>query len=68
MQLLYRPAHHRRVHGPAVEFDFGPLSRVVHGKREAAAGIVGLLSAAVLDGRDNDRITAPLKQDDSSGQ
>jgi hypothetical protein len=33
----------------------------------AAAGIIGLLYAAVLDGRDNDRVKAQLKQDDTSG-
>ena len=34
----------------------------------AAAGIVGLLYAAVLDGRENDRIAAQLKHDDTSSQ
>jgi len=32
----------------------------------AAAGIVGLLYAAVLDGRENDKVTAQLKQHDTS--
>jgi hypothetical protein len=34
----------------------------------AAAGIIGLLYAAVLDGRDNDRVTEQLKQDDTSSR
>jgi hypothetical protein len=34
----------------------------------AAAGIVGLIYAAVLDGRENDKVMAQLSKDDAVGR